>query len=268
LAVARAADAQAGLASMLADESSLQPDNLALAVQLALAAGDPAQAVRLAGLLGRSEPGRRARLLGARATLAARDAAGAAALAQAQLDLQSDDDEAAALLGEALAWQGRFSAGLAALEDDRLPVRPGPERALVAAILAGEVHGEQALLGRLGRCGTLETDVPLVRVLAAAYPGALVCVGTPTPAQVADLHSVPPFPRCARILIAALARAGHGGLATALALAASTSCPADMPGRAALVRAALWALVRRGRFAAAWTVLGGSGWITRTSRTG
>jgi len=265
LAAARLHGPQAGLDAMLAHQAELLGDNLALAAQLALAAGDSATAARLAGDLARIEPGRRSRLLIARTALAERDPAAAELQSRAQLELQPDDDEAAALLGEALAWQGRFREGLDVLEDERLPIRPGPERALVAAILAGELHGELALLGRLGRCGTLDADVPLVRVLAMAYPGALVCVGTPEPAQVEDLHSVPPFPRSARILMKALARSHHGGLATALALAVSAGCPAGMPGRPGLVRSAIVALLCRGRFSAAWEVLRIGGWIARTS---
>jgi len=257
LAAVRSGDAAAGLAVLAVAE--LSPDNHALAVQLALAAGQAEAASHHAEVLLRLEPGRRAQLLTVRAALATHQPEAAEATARSLLATDPSDDEAAGLVAEALAAQGRFQEALALAESAALPDHPGTERALVAAAVAGELYGEHAWLGRLGRLGVLDTAVPLARIARAAYPDALMAEGREL-VSATDLLCVPPFPRLGRILVRALSRVGRRDLGLGLALAVLAHGRASDPGRGALARTTANLLLRRGRLWDAWIIALGDGW--------
>lgn len=210
----------AGLRVLSERDEVLDVDNRLLMVRLALAAGQGDNARvqvdrLLPGLTG--EQALTARLLRARALLATGDPAAACDLAQAVWqEQQHAHEEAAAIIGECHACRGQFAEALEVLGDPALPAIPSIERTLLHTVVALEERGEawaMAVLGRHGAPGADARQMPLVKVLRAAWPHAWGAVGDESPATLSDLASVPPFPRLAIRLSQALINAGRADLA-------------------------------------------------------
>ena len=108
------------------------------------------------------------------------------------------------------------------LTDPALPLAVALERALLTSLIALEERGPAWAVSALIRHGTPSADaqrLPLVRVLTAAWPGAWAQPDASQRAVVGDLATIPPFPRLAERLAAALSAAGRGDLAEAHLLA-------------------------------------------------
>jgi tetratricopeptide (TPR) repeat protein len=220
LAVARHGSAAPALALLLRHEAELDLEGRLLLARLALSAGEPAVVIR--HLVPRpagfdAAQNDTADLLLARAHLAA----GAPDLAEALasglwLRHSRANEDAAAVFAECHACRGRFSEALEVLADPALPAAWSLERALLGGVVALEERGEAWALSCLGRHGAPSAEahrLPLVRLFAAAWPGAW-CQPLPAqPATPGDLASMPPFPRAAERLAAALIAAGRADLA-------------------------------------------------------
>lgn len=237
--VANRAGAGDALPLLQAREPDLGGANRLLLAQLALAAGEPALALAQAERVAAAEPGNRAaRLLGCRALLAARDLAGGEAAARVVATQAPDDEEAATLLGEAIAMRGAYAEALGVLLHRQLPARPSLERGLLAALVRFEAEGEAAGLAALGRVPAPTRPGPVPRLLAAAWPGAWMTPDPERPATSDDLLAMPPFPRLARALGAALAAHGRHELAANLVLAVAAAVAPTRPDQARVLRLA------------------------------
>ena len=248
LAIARAnqAGAEAALAVLRPRLADLGTANRLLFAQLALGAGEPALACEQAERVAEAEPGNRAaRLLRCRALLASRDLVGAEVAARAVVAQAPDDEEAAMLLGEALAMLGRHGDALTVLDRRTLPVRPSFERGLLTALVRFEALGEAAGLAALGRAPTPTRPVPIARVLAAAYPEAWVSEDPDHRAAPDDLLALPPFPTMARILATALAARGRDELAANLLLGVAAAVAERQPAVARALRLRALPALRR-----------------------
>ena len=246
LAAANRHHASRGADLLTARLPALGPDEHLLLARLHLASERPAEALIA---LQQAGDGREAALVGVRALMAAGRAADGQVKADQLRAERPDDEEAATLAAECRAALGQFTDALAIL--DALPRTPGPERALLHAVLALEERGEAWALAVLAR---LEPDhgVPLVRVFAAAWPGAWCQPDTARPATGDDVLSLPPFPRLARRLGAALNAAGRPDLTGAYLMAVLDFRRRHMGGEArfadrALAATACAALARAGR---------------------
>ena len=125
-------------------------------------------------------------------------------------------EEAATVLAEAYACRGRFAEALEVLHDPALSPQWTLERALLGAVVALEERGVPWCLAALGRHGMPDPNaqgLPLVRLFAAAWPGAWAAPQAAHPVTVQDLAAVPPFPRLAPRLAQALIAAGRSELA-------------------------------------------------------
>ena len=198
-----------GAALLEARLDALGPDERLLLARLHLAAEHPAEALIA---LQEAGDGREATLVAVRALMAAGRAADGQAKADRLRAERPDDEEATTLAAECRAAQGAFADALDLL--DALPRTPGSERALLHAVLALEERSEAWALAILSR---LEPDhgIPLVRVFAAAWPGAWTSPDPARPATADDVLALPPFPRLARRLGAALVAADRDDLAGA-----------------------------------------------------
>ena len=252
LAIARAnqSGAEAALAVLRPRLADLGTANRLLFAQLALGAGEPALAREQAERVAEAEPGNRAaRLLRCRALLASRDLVGAEIAARAVVGQAPDDEEAALLLGEALAMLGRHGDALTVLDRRTLPARPSFERGLLTALVRFEALGEAAGLAALGRAPTPARPTPIARVLAAAYPEAWASEDPDHRAAPDDLLALPPFPAMARIIASALAARGRDELATNLLLGVAAAVAGRQPAVARDLRLrALPALRRLGHY--------------------
>lgn len=258
LLAAKRSGARAGISALTAHDPRLGLGNRLVLAQFALLVEDAALATRQLDLVEAADPGNRpARTLRVRLASQRRDPVGAERLARALWEEQRDDQEAAALLAECLAQAARPAEALAVL-DEAAAGKPGAEAGLLAALIAGDHLGEAAALARLGRIAPPTTTSPLVRVLAAAWPGAWAPLDPTQPATISDLHHLPAFPALALHLSSALGRAGRHDLASALPLlvAAAVAERGDAPTarrlRAAAVIPLLAAGERRRAIAAAW----------------
>ena len=226
LASARDGASAAGLRVLIERDATLDHDNRLLLARLALAAGEADTARRhLEQLLplATGETADAARALLARAHLALGDPDAGDTVARALwLERGRAHEEAATILGECLACRGRFAEALAVLDDPALPTTAALERALLNGLVGLEERGEPWALAALVRHGQPSAEahrLPLVRVLAAAWPGAWTRPQPDERATIADLSTVPPFPRLAERLGAALTAAGRADLATSHLLA-------------------------------------------------
>jgi tetratricopeptide (TPR) repeat protein len=191
-----------------------------LLVQVHLAAGDASAALNAAAILREELPPDddlrpMATLMQARAALAAGDVESATTLARGRwtdelADVGTPDEDAAILLAECLLARGEPAEALAIIDHPRLSSRLSDERGLLGVCLALACEGPAAARGRLGRMGSVRTG-PLVRVLAAAWPGT--AAGDHDHPSRGDLRSVPPLPALVERLAEALAVAGRGELA-------------------------------------------------------
>lgn len=256
----------AGVRVLLDRDEDLDADNRLLLVRLALAAGQPTTAAlqldRLLPVL-TGDKAVTARLLRARALLASGDPGAACDLATAVWqEQQRGHEEAAAIIGECHACRGRFVDALTVLDDPALPATPSLERALLGAVVALEERGEAwalAVLGRHGAPSTESRQMPLVKVLLAAWPGAWGPASAESAVTIGDLASVPPFPRLAVRLGQALTAAGHAELAAAhlqsvLRFHHGHGAPLTSPLDRMLRPAAVEALCRSRQHGVAWRI--------------
>jgi tetratricopeptide (TPR) repeat protein len=179
-----------------------------LGAQFALVADDHAACERhLKAIADVAEQRRTVGLLRTRLLLSQRRAEDAEKLITA-LWAEEQDQECAAILAETLAWQGRWQEALTVLDHPGLPAHPGQERGLIAALVALELHGEEAALARLARL-RFDPRAGLMRLCATAWPH-LWAEGGRERLQPDDLLTVPPFPRAVQRLAVALQRQGQG----------------------------------------------------------
>jgi tetratricopeptide (TPR) repeat protein len=221
LATAARHGAASAVAGLLAREADLDDDLRLLTARLALSAGEPDKTLRLLAGLGQTPtpvPG--VAPLRVRALLASGSGDAALAAAQALHRDHPNDEEAATLHAECLASRARFAEAFAQVTARSLPERPTTERGLLNAVLALELHGPPWCLATLARLGEPDHDVPLVRVFAAAWPGAWAIPDPARPATVTDVLSLPPFPRLCRWMGTALTDAGRHDLAAEFLAAA------------------------------------------------
>ncbi|MCK6489031.1 MAG: hypothetical protein L6R48_11990, partial [Planctomycetes bacterium] len=209
LARADAEGAGAALDQLAAHEADLGADLRLMAVRLALAAGRADEALR------RSEaiPGRPAALLAVRARIARRDIPAAATAAATLQQAEPGDEEAALLLAECRAAEGRFAEALAIATAAALPRRPGVERVLLLAAIELELNGEAACAARLALLDQPDHGIPLVRVFAAAWPRMPLEPDPARPMRRQDVEHLPGFPGAACRLAAALVRNGEAAAA-------------------------------------------------------
>ena len=226
LAFSNHSDATAGLQILIERDALLDHESRLLLARLALAAGEADTARRhLERLLPvvSGELSDATRVMLARARLALGDTAGGDAAARALwLEQHKAHEEAATVLGECLACDGQFAAALEVLNDAALPQVFALERALLTSLIALEEQGPAWAVSALNRHGTPTAEaqaLPLVRVLTAAWPGAWAQPDAAHRAEVRDLATIPPFPRLAERLAAALSAAGRGDLGEAHVLA-------------------------------------------------
>ena len=217
---ARAGRHEAALQVLIDHDQVLDQDGHLLLARVALGAGQGATARRhleqhQSGFS--NAAGDAAAVLLARARLAAGDLDAAAREAEALwLRHERRHEEAATVLAEAHACRGRFAEALQVLGDPVLSTQWTLERALLGAVVALEERGVPWCLAALGRHGVPEPtahDLPLVRLFAAAWPGAWTEPSPSHPVTPQDLAAVPPFPRLAPRLAQALIAAGQPGLA-------------------------------------------------------
>lgn len=259
LAEAKAGRADTAVDVLVARDALLDHEGRLLLARLAVAAGQTETAKRHLEALIPQLSGERAdaaELLLARARLGLGDPDAAARGADALWQRSGRrHEEAATVLAECHACRGRFAEALAVLEDPALPVDWTLERALLGAVVAMEERGEAWCLAVLGRHGAPTAQMhglPLVRVLAAAWPGAWTSPLADRPVLDGDLASVPPFPRLGLRLAGALVAAGRADLAAThliavLAFHRRHSLATTSPLDRRLRRAAVDALVRAGR---------------------
>jgi superkiller protein 3 len=248
------ATTRAACDALVAYDAQLATSNRILLAQLALAAEDHGLARRQLDLAQAEEPDNRAiRLLRVRLHAATRAHDQAEVLARALFEQAPGDQEAAVLLAECLVQRSHCAQALAVLDDPHQPAKPSLERGLLAALIALEVHGESACLARLGRVPPPENSSPLVRIFAAAWPGAWVPADASRSAVAADLNALPAFAQLARRLGEALARAGRHDLAAALLTQAATALArrGERADARALFARAVPSLIRDGQRPAA-----------------
>jgi len=219
-AAVRSSGTAAGIKELLTREERLSTANRVLLAEFALANADFPLARRQLERARADEPNNRSvRLLHARALLGAHELREAEAEARQLWEESRSDEPAAVLVAECLALRERFSEAATVLADPALPATPSTERGLLSAIIAFEhvsVHHGLALLGRIVPPAT---QGPLVRVLAAAFPGAWASPKADEPVRREDLFHLPPFPNLAHRLAAALSGHGHNDFAAVLLVA-------------------------------------------------
>ena len=208
--------AGAGYRLLSARVGDLDGELRVLAARLALTSGEPAAVAELLAQVTLSD----ARPIRIRAALALGRHAEAQAEAEAWRQEAPEDEEAAVLLAECQAGRGEFAAALNLLSSTDLPIRASTERTLLSAVLALEVHGPAWCLGILGRSGAPDHDIPMIRVFAAAWPGAWATPDAASPVTADDVLVLPPFPRVCRHLGQALIVAGRADLAAVFLTAA------------------------------------------------
>ena len=263
LAVRRAErdGADAGVATLLAHDDILANGNRLILAQLALILDQIAVTKRQLDRVAENDPEhRQGRLLRVRLLAHTNQLVAAETLARTLWQAGRDDHESTALLAECLALQGRHLDALAVLDESATKTPLNRDCALVAALVALELHGETACLARLGRVPAGDSQAPTARVLAAAWPGTWAKVDAATPATCDDLRALPAFPAAAQHLAAALSRSGRHDLSGDLLLHVADAVivrHADTGRR--LLALAVPALIRCGRRRAAWTAAQRSG---------
>ena len=264
LLAANRSGARAGISALTAQDPRLGLGNRLVMAQFALLVEDAALVTRQLDLVEAADPGNRsARTMRVRLASQRRDLVGAERLARTLWDEQRDDQEVAALLAECLAQAARPGEALAVL-DEAAAGRPNAEAGLLAALIACDHLGEAAALARLGRIVPPTVASPLVRVLAAAWPGAWAPLDPAQPASISDLHHLPAFPAMALHLSSALGRAGRHDLASALPLlvAAALAERGDAPAARRLRTAAVIPLLAAGERSRAIAIA----WAARSVR--
>lgn len=215
VAIMRAHGAQAAL-DYISAANDAHPDELHLRMQLGLAAGDPAAALRASDILGDEGLHDRAlRLLRVRILLSLRHVDDALRLAQRGQD--PNDDENATLTAEAMALQGHYQQALT--EAERPACSPSSERGLLIALLRLECQGLGSFLAALGRLNPPPEQHPMGHVFAVAWPHAWGPAGHGALMTSDDVLTVPPLPQAARLVSAALAAKGRTAEAARLTLA-------------------------------------------------
>jgi len=246
---------RAGIAVLEVADEQLSIANRLLLAQLALLVDDRVVVGRQLDLVEQAEPSNRtARLQRVRLLAQSRTYDRALKLGEALWHEEEDDQEAATLYAECLAVTGRSGEALDLLDKVLKDAQPTIDSGLVAALLALEVHGEAACLTRLGRLAAPATRPPVARVLIAAWPDAWLPPDPAQPAAREDLQVLPPFPRLARRLAAALGRSGRHDLAGTLLLLVSATVAQRGPvgEERGLRAAAVPHLLRVGRRRDAW----------------
>ena len=216
LAEAGRQGAAAGYRRLKAKSGDLDGELRVLAARLALTSGEAAAVGDVLAQVALPE----ARPIRIRAALALGHQLDALAEAEAWRQEAPGDEEAAVLLAECQAGQGHFRTALALLSSPALPARASTERILLTSILALEVHGPAWCLGVLAASGSPDLDIPMVRVIAAAWPGAWAIPDADCPATPEDVLALPPFPQVCRHLGQALITAGRADLAATFLMAA------------------------------------------------
>lgn len=220
------AGATAGLAVLRRLRSIVIPNRL-LAAQLALIAGDTEAARREVDLALRDEPDNRSvRALHARTLIAARHYAPAIAALRQLNSEEAGDEEAATLLGEALAVTGHRADAISTLTAPALPSRLGNERGLLLACVLLDHRGSAAAIAALGRLAGPPNN-PVGRVFAAAWPDLWPGATPAEPATTNDVLALPPFPTCSERLGEALAARQRYDLAAALVLSTARALDAQ-----------------------------------------
>jgi tetratricopeptide (TPR) repeat protein len=250
---ATTAGARAGIAVLEAADGQLAIPNRLLLAQLAMLVEARELATRQLDLVEQAEPANRAaRLQRIRLLAQARVHDRALALAETVWREDEDDQEAATLYAECLAIGGRSGEALDLLDRVTAKTPPTTDCALVGALLALEVHGEAACLTRLGRVTPPTARPPVARVLIAAWPEAWAKADATQVATREDLHVLPPFPRLARRLAAALGRSGRHDLASTVLLTVARRLAVEEGRR--LRASAVPYLIRNGERRRAWRV--------------
>lgn len=268
LAAARSGGPGAAAKELLAREDRLGLANRVLLAEYAVANGDFGLARRQLERARAEEPGNRGvRLLHARALLGAHELREAEAEARRLWEEQRSDEAAAVLVAECLALRERYSEAAAVVADPALPAQPSAERGLMRALLAFELEGVHHALALLGRVPVPATHGPLVRVLAAAFPGAWATPKADEPVRREDLFHLPPFPNLSRRLAQALSDQRRDDLAAVLLVAVARVLETRGQRRQArqLRAQAARALARAGRrvegLAEAWRARGMGTWL-------
>lgn len=201
-------------------EAPPSADDIALLANLELAAGRHADAkARIPELMAHGpEHAQAADRIMVRCHLARWDvmAADGPSLALTERDQAEPGD--IVLRAEILALTGRHDDGVSLLAD--LPAQR-PDAALLRCMIALEHEQPDAAIARLAGA-RLDPDLPLVQVLAAAWPN-LISAGDRV-AQPDDCRSLPPMPSAAIRIANALERLGKSDLASATRLSALTAC--------------------------------------------
>ncbi len=219
-AAARSSGPSAGAKELLSREERLSTTNRVLLAEYAAANGDFALARRQLERARAEEPSNRAvRLLHARSLVGAHELREAEAEARRLWEESRGDEAAAVLVAECLALRERYAEAAAVLADPALPVQPSLDRGLTRAVLAFEIAGTHHGLAALGRVAVPVPHTPLVRVLAAAYPGVWATPRADEPVRHEDLFHLPPFPTLTSRLAQALSVVGRHDLAAALLVA-------------------------------------------------
>ena len=247
---------RAGIAVLVAADGSLAIPNRLLLAQLAALIDEPEIALRQLDFVEQSEPANRAaRVQRVRIHAQKRAYDRALVLAETLWREAENDPEIATLYAECLAVRGRSGEALELLDRALASAQPSTDHGLVAALLALDVHGEAACLARLGRLSVPVVRSAAARVLIAAWPNGWAHPDPAQPAMRDDLHALPPFPRLARRLAAALGRAGRHDLAAALLLLVANATTVESPAGEArrLQAAAVPHLIRANQRSQAWT---------------
>jgi tetratricopeptide (TPR) repeat protein len=249
IATARSQGPAAGLAVLARRGELLGTHGRAVAVQLALAAGDARTArAHLDAMAPEGETERRARdVLAARVLLAEGRASEALEAARAAASRAPGDEDPLIAAADALLALRRPAAALDALDGE--PAQWPAERAAVAACIALAVRGPSAAAARLVRCPR-PGEHPLGRLMAAALPDtAPAAAGAVRREDAAALPEPLPAP-----LADALAAAGRSDLAEAIRQAAAEAAGrrGDHATAIAHRRAARRLLRRRAGLLAAW----------------
>jgi tetratricopeptide (TPR) repeat protein len=217
---ARSGGSPSAAKELLAHEERLGTGNRVLLAEFAIANGDFSLARRQLERARADEPrNRHVRLLHARCLLGAHELREAESEARRLWEEQRADEPACVLVAECLALRERYAEAAAVLADAALPERCGLERGLLRALLAFETESVHHGLALLGRVAVPTAQPPLVRVLAAAFPGSWATPQAGEPVRRDDLYHIPPFPRLASRLACELARQRRDDLAAALLLA-------------------------------------------------
>ena len=247
---AHAGGSQAAAKELIAHEDRLGTANRVLLAEFALENGDFSLAQRQLERARADEPrNRHVRLLHARSLLGAHELREAESEARGLWEEQRSDEQAAVLVAKCLTLRERYQEAATVLADPALPEKPDMERGLMRAILAFELESVHHGLALLGRVQVPAPQSPLVRVLAAAFPGSWATPNPAEPLRRDDLFHVPPYPRLTSRLALELSQQGRDDLAGILLVAVARVLETRgdaAQGRRLRAQAAL-ALARSGR---------------------